>query len=210
LVLLANSPSRENLNVSILIAVLPVIITSLQANVALDESLAVLITVLYPASSSTDPTLPLDVIVPLSTILPSLCSAHPDAPTRHLAFRLLGRLLQLTPPALRLHILRDLLAPSDDAFPQMRAAAIGLAKDLIVEALNASIEDRSNAPSVFATPIVLQAIGPFVFRPEPLDLFELVPTLDKFIELPESKRLVECMGLYYILLVRDMANKVSL
>ncbi|KAI0037221.1 hypothetical protein K488DRAFT_75526 [Vararia minispora EC-137] len=210
LLLIAHGPLRENLSLSSFTAIFPAILTALQTNVALDEALAVLFTVLFPKSPLSDRDLPPDLIIPLCTVLPSLCSVHPDAPTRHLSFRLLGRLLQLSPSALRLQVLKELLAPSEDAFPQMRVSAIGLAKEFIVDSLGRHSKDRKNCPCIFATPIVLQAIGPFVFRPDPPDLLSPVPCLNEFVELPESKRLVECLGLYYVLLLRDVDNKTGI
>lgn len=208
--LLLVAHSREKLTLQTLAALFPVLLTSLQTNVALDESLAILFTYLFPASAAVPPELSTHITVPLSVVLPALCSSHPNASTRHLSFRLLGQVLHLSPSPLRLQILRDLLSPSEDNFPQMRIAALGLIKDAVIEALNSPPSDEDVAAGVFATPVLLQTIGPLVFRPDPPDLFDTIPTIEEFTDLPEAKRLTECLTLYYILLQLDGNNKTGI
>ncbi|KAI0319140.1 hypothetical protein OF83DRAFT_1163098 [Amylostereum chailletii] len=209
LILVAHSSSNQ-LSMHSITPLFPVLLTSLQSNIALDEALAILFTVLYPPSpSSPQGDLPQDVIIPLSTILPPLCSAHPDPATRHLTFRLLGQLLRLTPSPLRLQILTDLLAPADDAFPQMRIAAIGLLKEAALDALS-SHGAPTGTPSVFASPLLLQTIGPYVFRTDPPTLLDSGISVKEFMESPEPTRLVESLGLYYVLLLRDSSNKTGI
>ena len=160
----------------------PVVLTSLQANVALDEALALLFVVFFPALPNTPLNPSPDITIPLSTLLPALCSVHPDAPTRHLAFRLLGQVLRVSPPPLRLQVLRDLLAPSEDAFPQMRVAAIGLVKDAVI----ASLGSVTPETQLFASPLMLATLGPFLLRPSPSDLFDMNPSLEDFVGMDEA------------------------
>jgi len=202
LVLIAHAAPSEYLNIPFLDSFFPIILTSLQANVALDATLAILLKVLCavpPPQTELSP----DIIIPLTTILPPLCSAHPDAPTRHITFRILGRVLQLAPSVLSLQILRDLVSPSEDASPYMRSAAIGLIKEAALEALSCP-----KAENVFASPLLLQTIGPHVFRLDPPDLLTSIASVEELKNSPEPARLVECLNLYYILLSRDVDNRV--
>lgn len=202
LVLIAHATSSEHLSVSFLVSFFPIILTSLQANVALDTTLATLLKVLCVAPLPQTELSP-DIIIPLTTILPPLCSAHPDAPTRHVTFRILGRVLQLAPSVLSLQILRDLVSPSEDVSPYMRTAAIGLIKEAVLEALSCP-----KAENVFASPLLLQTIGPHVFRLDPPDLLTSFASIEELKSSPEPARLVECLNLYYILLLRDVNNRV--
>ena len=87
----------------------------------------------------------------------------------------------------------------------MRTAAIGLVKESVMEALS-----HPNTESVFASPFLLQTIGPHIFRLDSPDLLGVIGGLDSANDSPEPARLVECLGLYYILLLRDVGNKVRL
>jgi len=120
-------------------------------------------------------------------------------------FRILGRVLQLDPSVLRLHILRDLVSPSEDASPYMRTAAIGLVKEAVLEALS-----YPNTENVFASPLLLQTIGPHVFRLDPPDLLTSIASVDELKNRPEPARLVECLNLYYVLLLRDRDNRTGI
>lgn len=160
-----------------------------------------------PSSPTPRQDISLDILVPLTTLLPPLCCAHPDPPTRHLTFRLLHLVLDATPPALRLQILKDLLEPSEEAFPQMRSAAIGLVKTSFLRALQAKANVAAGT-DVFLSPILLKTVGRYVFRADPPDLFGNELEVDAFLESTEPARLVECLGLYYVLVLRDADNMV--
>ena len=201
LVLIAHVPASEYYTFPLLASILPVIVTSLQSNVALDATLAILLKVLCTAQGELSP----DVIIPLTTVLPLVCSAHPDPSTRHITFRILAHVLHLAPSLLRLHVLRDLVSPSEEASPYMRTAAIGLVKDAVLDALS-----HPKAESVFASPFLLQTIGPHVFRLDPPNSLASISRVDELKDSPEPTRLVGCLNLYYILLSRDMDNRVRL
>ncbi|KAI0264600.1 hypothetical protein BC834DRAFT_992654 [Gloeopeniophorella convolvens] len=203
LVLIAHAPPPNRHPLPLLVSVFPLILTSLQSNVALDPSLAILLEVLCTVSPS-PPDLSPDIIVPLTTVLPPLCSAHPNPSTRHITFRILGRVLQLTPSILRLQILHDLISPTEDAFPHMRTAAIGLVKEATLEALS---DGRNN---IFASPLLLQTIGPYVFHIDPPELLTSLNSIDDLKDNQEPARLVECLGLCYVLLLRDVDNKTGI
>jgi len=195
-------PALEYHTFPLLASLFPVVMTSLQNNVALDATLAILLRVLCMAPSPPQAELSPDIIIPLTAVLPLLCSAHPDASTRHITFRILGHVLQLTPSVLRLKILRDLVSPSENASPYMRTAAIGLVKEAVLEAVLHPTEN------VFASPSLLQTIGPHVFRLEPPVLLDSIGGVDALKDSPEPARLVGCLNLYYILISRDVDNRV--
>ena len=204
LVLIAHAPCPNDPNVPLLISVFPVILTSIQLNVALDASLAILLKVLC-VTSPPQAELPAHITFSLTTLLPSLCGVHPDASTRHIAFRILARVLQIAPPMLRLQVLRDLISPSEDTSPHMRTAAIGLVKESVLEALS-----HPKTENVFASPFLLQTIGPHIFRLDSPDLLVAIGGPEAANDSPEPPRLIECLGLYYILLLRDVENRVRL
>ena len=183
---------------------LPMFLASIQANAALDESLSLLLRTLDRARTKPNNELSPDVIIPLSTVLSSLASAHPEPATRHTTFRVLSLLLSLSPSHLRLQLLKDLT--SDSEFPQMRAAAIGLVKEAVLE----GISPTTPKPNIFASPLFLQVLGPVLLRSNPPDLFSTDLSVEDFQKSPESSRLVECLALYYILLLRDKDNRVNL
>ncbi|KAH8984949.1 hypothetical protein EDB92DRAFT_1802815, partial [Lactarius akahatsu] len=203
LVVIAHTLAPNDPNVPLLVSAFPAILTSIQSNIALDASLAILLKVLC-VTPPPQAELPAHIIIPLTTFLPSLCSAHPDASTRHISFRILARVLQIAPPMLRLQVLRDLMSPSEDTSPRMRNAAIGLVKDSVLEALS-----HPKTESVFASPFLLQTIGPFIFRLESPDLLATIDGVDASNDSPELARLVECLGLYYVLLLRDVENRTG-
>ncbi|KAH9000877.1 hypothetical protein EDB86DRAFT_2801797, partial [Lactarius hatsudake] len=204
LVVIAHTPAPNDPNVPLLVSAFPAILTSIQSNIALDASLAILLKVLC-VTPPPQAELPAHIIIPLTTFLPSLCSVHPDASTRHISFRILARVLQIAPPMLRLQVLRDLMSPSEDISPRMRNAAIGLVKDSVLEALS-----HPKTESVFASPFLLQTIGPYIFRLESPDLLATIDGVDASNDSPELARLVECLGLYYVLLLRDVENRTGI
>ncbi|TFY66849.1 hypothetical protein EVG20_g4242 [Dentipellis fragilis] len=218
LVLLAHAPPPDLTTLLPLLTTLtPVLLTSLQSNTALDSTLTLLLLAScpLPASPTPLPAAPVELLLPLTTLLPGLSSVHPDPPTRHLAFRLLAALLARAPRALHLQILADLLSPEATPFPQMRAAAIGLAKDAALAAVSFPATDNDEAAGkgkgkgkgkatadVFASPVFLQTLGPYLFRAHPPELLvPPLPSAQAFLESEEGEpaRLVECLAFYYVL-----------
>ena len=200
LILLAHDPSYA-FPVSILTAFYPTVIFCIQSNIALDEVLSILISSLAPLRSAVPrPELDADLIAPLIHLLPHVASNHSDPDIRHYTFRVISLVLGLSPSPLRFRFLQDLLS-DEDLPPQMRVAAVGLLKDAVLEGL------ASSDKNIFASPHLLAVFGPLVLRPQPPDLFDSV-LLDDFLESPEALRLVECLGFYYVLLLRDVQNRV--
>jgi len=171
----------------------------MQANIALDESLAILYHQLTRATH-----VPPEVLSPLAEVLPSIASVHPDSSTRFLAFRLLAQLLTFASSPTRLEILRDLTSESD--FPQMRTAAIGLVKEAVLEAISHAPSGRES--NVFASPRFMRTFSSILFQPNPPSLFSSKPSLADFQDSSELSRLAESLGLLYILLKRDSGNLV--
>ncbi|KAJ7152650.1 hypothetical protein C8R43DRAFT_1127108 [Mycena crocata] len=203
LILLAHSKVLPSDIGRLLSFMLPILVASIQTNSALDEALSILLQSLHPSHFPTGQQLSADLSGPLCALLPSLASAHPDSDLRHQAFRILSRVLSLTPPELRLHILRDLT--SDGDLPQMRVAAVGLVKEAALEFL-----PREETTSIFASPLFVQVLGPILLRPDPVDLFHPTLSLSEIEDSSEPARLVECLSLYYILLVRDRLNRTGI
>lgn len=199
MILLAHSIA-DSLEASRLLSPLfPIILSSIQSNLALDEALAILLKGLNPTAASR-PQLSPEIIVPLCTILPPLCSSHPDPLVRHQIFRILSLLLSSSPPPLRLQLLKDLTM--DQGLPQMCVASVGLVKEAFLEAM---FSPKSN---VFASPTFLQVFGPILFRPSPPDIFSSSISLSNFKDSSEPSRLTECLALYFLILRRDTCNMV--
>ncbi|KAJ7135891.1 hypothetical protein C8R44DRAFT_389978 [Mycena epipterygia] len=203
LILLSHSKVLTSDTGGLLSFILPILVASIQTNSTLDETLSFLLQILHPSHFSAGQQLSPDISGPLCALLPSLASAHPDGDIRHQVFRILSRVLALTPPELRLHILKDLTVDAD--FPQMRVAAVGLVKEASLESLS-----REDISSIFASPIFLQVMGPVLFRPDPVDLFQPDLSLSDLEDSPEPSRLVECLSFYYILLLRDNLNRTGI
>ena len=141
--------------------------------------------------------------MPLCDLLPAVASSHSDPLTRHQAFRVLSLLLVAGEPQLRFQYLVELTGDSE--FPQMRVASVGLVKEALLEALSLP----PNTENIFLSSLFLRRFGTILFRPNPSDLFTSANlTLSEFQDSHEPQRLVECLSLYYVLLLRDKKNLV--
>ncbi|KAJ7207212.1 hypothetical protein GGX14DRAFT_366396, partial [Mycena pura] len=203
LVLISHSKTLPSDINQLLSFMLPILVASIQTTHALDEALSLLLRSLHVSHFPVGQQLSPDIAGTLCALLPSLASGHPDEDIRHQAFRILSQTLSLMPPELRIQILKDLT--TDTQYPQMRAASVGLVKEALLDALS-----RENAPNIFASPIFLQVFGPVLLRPEPVDLFHSELSLSDIEDSPEPSRLVECLSLYYILLLRDKSNQTGI
>ncbi|TFK47514.1 hypothetical protein OE88DRAFT_1770662 [Heliocybe sulcata] len=209
LFLLAHSLPLATPPLSILSSFLGIIVHCIQSNTLLDESLTVLLYCLHGAQAAQPPTtLDPEQAVPLATILPTLASAHPDPPTRHLVFRLLSMTLALCPSVLRLQLLEDLLTDKDATSPQMRVAAIGLVKEAVLDGL--STPPNSSNSSIFASTDVFRALGPVMLRPDPPDLLSPNLSLADFIDTSEPSRLSELLAFLYVVIIRDRDNRTGI
>ena len=199
MILLAHDPAHT-FSPETLTSFFPIVLSCIQSNVALDEVLSILLSSLAPLRNADPrPDLSVDLIIPLVHLLPHLASNHSEPDIRHYAFRILSLVLGLSPPPLRFRLLQELLSDKDTP-PQMHVAAVGLLKEAVLEGLAA--RDKN----VFASTQLLPAFGPIVLRPDPSDLSF---SLEEFLDSAEPLRLVECLGFYYILLMRDSQNKAS-
>lgn len=100
---------------------------------------------------------------------------------------------------------------SEGVAPQMRVAAIGLVKQAVMEALAAPSSTVQSNPNPFASPAFMRTFAPLVFVPHlpPLDQEgDIEDDLEAFLQSLEPLRLVESLGLYYVVLQRDVGNKV--
>ncbi|CAL1709089.1 unnamed protein product [Somion occarium] len=202
LILIAHS-SQPNMNLKTLGSFLPIILGSMQSNAALDETLSVLLESLGPLRNvSPRPELSVDLVVPLVHVLAPLAGVHPDPTTRHATYRILSLVLSLAPSLVRLKLLKDLVTDDDESMQKMSVAAIGLVKEAILEALSKPPSTGSPS-SVFSSPLFMQELGSILFLRQPNNL---TAPLVKFLESSEPLRLVESLGLLYVLLLRDVGN----
>lgn len=197
LILLAHDPAYS-FSVETLTSFFPVVLSSVQLNVALDEVLSILISTLAPLHRAKPrPELSTDLVIPLVHLFSHLASNHSEPDIRHYTFRIVSLALGLSSPPLRFRLLQDLL--SDKDLPQqMRVASVGLLKEAVLEGLAAK-------DNIFASPHLLATFGPIVLRPDPPDLSV---TIFEFLDSAEPLRLVESLGFYYVLLMRDTQNRV--
>ncbi|KAL1744338.1 hypothetical protein HDZ31DRAFT_38867 [Schizophyllum fasciatum] len=195
--LVLSSHSKDTPSPTALSSAMPALITSLQTNVALDESLALLLRILTLPNLTLGP----DQLFPLSTLLPTVASLHPDPSTRHISFRILSLLLRAAPSHLRLDILRELT--TDESLPQMMVAAISLVKEAFLDGLD------TGSPSVFGSKAALQELGAAVLQTHPPDALANTDKA-KFLDSVEPRRLTEVLSLLYVLLRRDAENRTGI
>lgn len=170
-----------------------------------DESLFIILYGLFPESNSREEWDPTSAS-PLIEILAHLSCHHSDLYVRHMAFRIIGEILRRFPsPLEHMRALHGLL--TDDSFPAMRVAAVGLLKDAVVGAFASS---HSGRESPFSSPILVQTFGRLVLRVDPENLFEdsSSPVVDDPMLMMQYKRVAECISFYYVLLSLDSENKV--
>lgn len=183
----------------------PALITCIQSNIALDETLAVLYNQLSSSPSDADAgVLPPEIVTPLTTILAPLASAHPHPQTRFLTFRLLALLLKRSSPLIRLETLKE-LSGSENEWAQMRVASVGLIKEGILEGLEGPPHDS------LATRHCMETFEKVLFCPNPPSFFSELEkgNADEESAASELARISECLALLYVLLLRDKNNRAS-
>jgi hypothetical protein len=180
------------------------LMTSIQMNFALDESLFLIFH--YVTQDRTQPDFPPDLATSLCIVLPALASTHLDPFIRHFSLRLIALILAQLPSVLQQQILITLA--SDAELPQMRAAAIGLLKEFVLEALQ--VPASSGEQNVFASPLLMRSFGPILFRTMPSDYLSTVQVADDIEKSLEPSRIAEVLSFYYVLLQRDRDNKTGI
>ncbi|KAG2035147.1 hypothetical protein BDR03DRAFT_993490 [Suillus americanus] len=180
------------------------LMTSIQMNFALDECLFLIFRCV--TQDRTQPDLAPDLATSLCIVLPALASTHLDPFIRHFSLRLIALILAQLPSVLQHQILITLA--SDVELPQMRAAAIGLLKEFVLEALQALAP--SGEQNVFASPLLIRSFGPILFRTMPSDYFSTVQVADDIEKSLEPSRIAEVLSFYYVLLQRDRDNKTGI
>lgn len=208
--LMQSSPSQPIIHNATISNFLPVLLSSLQLTTGTDASLALLLAFLCPSEANRRPQdIDPDIIPPLVYALVPLSCSSPDPQTRLIAFRTLGALVSQVPPLERMSILRELL--TDETFPALRVASVGLLKDSVLEAFSQHQPEIPDSKP-FSSPELLRTFGYIVLRPQPPTLFSktaTVSSLKDFVGTEEPKRLVECLSFYNVLLRRDASNVVS-
>jgi len=205
LVLLAHSKSFT-FDAGSLVSFIPIITTTLQANIGIDETLALLLRSIGALHSSTPRLdLPIDVLVPLVQLLPPIAGSHPDPQSRHVTLRLLSLVLSLAPSPIRLRLLKELLTDEETSSPQMRVAAIGLVKEAVMESLS------KPEPDAFTSPLFLHELGSsLLFQKNSNPALGAEMGVVDFLESSEPLRLIECLGLLYVLVQRDVTNRTTI
>ncbi|KAG1722636.1 uncharacterized protein EDB91DRAFT_203183 [Suillus paluster] len=204
LIILAHEPQTYHLPKDLFSKLHSVLVTSIQMNFALDESLFLVFRCI--TQDQTQPDLPLELAMSLCVVLPTLASAHLDPFIRHFSLRLIALILARLPSMLRQQILMTLA--SDEELPQMRAAAIGLLKEFVLEALQSPTS--SGEQNIFASPLLIRSFGPILFRTMPADYLSTIRVADDIEESLEPSRIVEVMSFYYVILQRDKDNKTGI
>lgn len=96
----------------------------------------------------------------------------------------------------------------------MRAAAIGLIKEAVLEGIDASSSSAAEVgvKNVFASARFMHTFCPILFQPSPPDLFSTNSRLsvNELKESHEASRLADSLALLYVLLQRDRGNRVSM
>lgn len=181
-----------------------VLMTSIQMNFALDESLFLIFRCV--TQDRTQPDFPVDLATSLCIVLPALASTHLDPFIRHFSLRLIALILARLPSVLQQQILITLA--SDTELPQMRAAAIGLLKEFVLEALQ--VPASPGEQNVFASPLLIRSFGPVLFRTMPSDYLSTVRVAGDIENSLEPSRIAEVLSFYYVLLQRDKDNKTGI
>lgn len=204
LVYLAHAKPVIPLSNATLSRLFPLLLNSLRRNIAVDESLFLLLRFLTQDDPAfADTSIPPHIADSLCTVLSALASTHLDAFIRHLNLRLLSLVLTKVHSALRVEILLRLTG--DEEFPQIRGPAVGLLKEAVLEALGS----HSTEPSFFASPMLLRTFGPILFKTNPPDFLTVGHTTEELECSLELLRIADCLSFYYILVLRDRENKTK-
>ncbi|GAA5960256.1 hypothetical protein JCM21900_002442 [Sporobolomyces salmonicolor] len=154
------------------------------------------------------------VLFPLVEILSALSALSPAPQSRWVAFRLLSRLVvngvgspsHPSSEQTQLVLLKELV--EECKFDPLRVAATGLVKEVMMDKFQRAASDPAFS-SLFLSPFFFQEFAPTLFRFDPSDLLQN-PLNDLSAEAFAEKHhrdVVQKLGLYYFLLVRDRENK---
>ncbi|KAG8982919.1 hypothetical protein FRB93_007740 [Tulasnella sp. JGI-2019a] len=189
-----------------LIVSFPAVLMALTKGRATDEAMSWILRCLRPSTGTiiSETALPEEIVLPLTSILVSIASLHPSAPIRQMTLSILTLVVaRANSDTIRLQLLDELC--NECPYPQMRVAAIGLAKKSILEALQSE-----QTSSLLASPEVLPMVLK-ILTPNPPDLFTSPSTTpEMFLESHEPGRLVEALGLFYVLNQRDTSNQTRI
>ncbi|GAA5858040.1 hypothetical protein JCM8547_006674 [Rhodosporidiobolus lusitaniae] len=168
------------------------------------------------------------VTFPLVELLSTLASLSPSPTTRFLSFRLLSRLLLFALPSsphsesddnsdtFLLTMLKSLVS-EETPYEQLRTASVGLVKEAVEGKMKVLEENPTSQPSLLLSPLLLSELGsslfslPFPLPPPSPSSSSAVPPLklDEFVS-HYYGAVMERLGLYYFLLLRDKENRIGL
>ncbi|KAG9051326.1 hypothetical protein FS837_009593 [Tulasnella sp. UAMH 9824] len=192
-ILLAHD-SRHILSPESLEKTMAATLTCLISGLLADEALAWVLRFLHSGSR----TIAEDVACSLSSALVQVASLSSDPVIRQVAFQCLTDLLLRTSPALSRQLLEELVV--ECPFPQMRTAAVSLLRTLLLAAL------ESEESSPLASPDCLPLMSA-ILKHDPPDALQ--QPFSVMSEARGSVRLVDALGLYYIVLIRDSENRTG-
>ncbi|KAL5638048.1 hypothetical protein ACGC1H_002345 [Rhizoctonia solani] len=141
-----------------------------------------------------------DIAAELIPIISTPASTDPDPKHRAMLFTLLTRMILTVQPMHAFKFVRD-LASEECPYLNMRSAAVGLLRKLVVRAFsqNPPVEDDP-----FASRLLLEDYKSILLQSP---LFEGIDFAgSKSADAQEVNRLVEVLGFFYVLLARDENN----
>ncbi|KAG8679629.1 hypothetical protein FRC08_016854 [Ceratobasidium sp. 394] len=141
-----------------------------------------------------------DIATDLVPTVSSVAATDPVPRTRAAAFRLLTRIILRVHPEIAFGLVHQ-LAGEECPFPNMRASAVCLLRQLVVQAF---VKKPPAEDNPFAARILLQEYAPILFKSYLLD--EAAAGASESADPQEINRIVESLGFYYVLLARDTEN----
>ncbi|KAG9079962.1 hypothetical protein FRC06_007246 [Ceratobasidium sp. 370] len=141
-----------------------------------------------------------DVATDMVPAISSVAATDPTPEIRAAAFRLLTRIVLKVHPEIAFGLVHQ-LANEECPFPNMRASAVCLLRQLVVRAFDTRPPAKDDP---FAARILLREYAPILFRSYLLD--GTTANVSEPADPQEINRIVESLGFYYVLLARDTKN----
>lgn len=102
-----------------------------------------------------------------------------------------------------MQLLKDVLTDPDTP-EQMLVSGVWLVKEAVLDAFSPHA-----ASNVFASSLLLDALGGVLFSVNLPETTDVEDSLEEFLQSAEPLRLVEVLGLLFVLMQRDTENKVG-
>ncbi|KAF8601868.1 hypothetical protein BDV93DRAFT_607828 [Ceratobasidium sp. AG-I] len=137
------------------------------------------------------------VATELVPLVSSVAATDSNPTTRGVSFSLLTQIILAVHPEVAFGLVRELIG-EECPFPNMRASAVALLRQLVVRAFSRTPRSEDDP---FAARMLLDEFATILFR-SPL----LEDDDTDLVDDQEMSRVVECLGLYNVLLGRDKEN----